>query len=229
MAHVPSQFLPCTNGIYVEVGGHPLTRSLHEIQCRTHIFLQHLRRQPAAYAPDIIYRRKLQSLKPFRISIHHAHALVALVFLCEMAGYLGEGLCRRDAYAHRHSDPFSDLCHKVGTKLRNRLRIDAVKMQKSLIYRIYLDLRHSIGQKGHDAAGKVSVQRIVRRKRMELPLVHIMLHLIERHAHLYAHGLAFIASRHYTAIVVGKHNDGLAFQIRPEDPFARDEEIIAVH
>ena len=64
---------------------------------------------------------------------------------------------------------------------------------------------------------------------MQLSLIDIMLDLIEWNAHLYAHGLAFIASRHDAAIVVGKHNDSLALQIRPEDPFARHEEIIAVH
>jgi len=55
---------------------------------------------------------------------------------------------------------------------------------------------------------------------MEFSLIHEMLHLIERRAHLYAHGFAFVASRHDAAVIVGKHNDSLALQLRPEDPLA---------
>ena len=47
-----------------------------------------------------------------------------------------------------------------------------------------------------------------------------MLDLEELRSHLYAHGVAFIASRHYAAVVVGQHDDRLPLQIRTEDAFA---------
>ena len=52
--------------------------------------------------------------------------------------------------------------------------------------------------------------------------------LEERIAHLYAERLGFIASRNSAAVIVGKHNDGLALQIRAEHPLAGSKEVIAV-
>ena len=58
--------------------------------------------------------------------------------------------------------------------------------------------------------------------------LHTVSDLEERIAHLYAECLCFIAARNSTAVIVGKHNDGPALQIRAEDPLAGSEEIVAV-
>ena len=56
-----------------------------------------------------------------------------------------------------------------------------------------------------------------------------MLHLEIRRSHRDAHGLALIASGHDATVIVGQHDNRLSIQVRTEDPFARDEKIVAVH
>ena len=56
-----------------------------------------------------------------------------------------------------------------------------------------------------------------------------MLHLEIRGPHSNAHSLALITAGHDATIIVGQHDNRFPVQIRTEDPFARDEKIVAVH
>lgn len=63
---------------------------------------------------------------------------------------------------------------------------------------------------------------------MEFAFVDEVFHLEVRGAHGNLHGFGFIAACHNASVVVGKDNNGYAFQPRTEHAFAADEEIIAV-
>ena len=137
-----------------------------------------------------------------------------------MTGKLGKGLCRSDAYAHRHPYPPADLGHKTAAQVQHFVRLHAIKMQERLVDGIYLDMRNSVGEDRHHTRREVSIECIIGRKGMQPALLHQMLDLKERSAHLYAHSLALVAARHDATVVVGKHNDRFPVQIRTEDPLA---------
>ena len=54
------------------------------------------------------------------------------------------------------------------------------------------------------------------------------LYLEERGSHLYAEGFGLIAARDGTAVIARKHDDGLALEVRSEDPLAGSKEVVAV-
>ena len=54
----------------------------------------------SADAPYICQIEKGKSLYPFLLAVYHANATIALVFLSELVGYLGQRLGRCNAYAH---------------------------------------------------------------------------------------------------------------------------------
>ena len=53
-------------------------------------------------------------------------------------------------------------------------------------------------------------------------------YLKEGFSHLYTQSLGLIASGYSTSVIVGKDNDRLPAQIRPEDPLAGCKEIVAI-
>ena len=78
-------------------------------------------------------------------------------------------------------------------------------------------------------AEKITVKDIVGRPDFKFPCLNEVLHLIERSPHLYPHLLALVAPCHDASVIVGKHHDRPALQLRLEDPLTGDEKIVAVY
>ena len=59
-------------------------------------------------------------------------------------------------------------------------------------------------------------------------LLHKVLDLEERIAHLDTQGLGLVGPRHGTTVVIAQHNNRFSYQVGPENPLAGSEEIVAV-
>ena len=57
----------------------------------------------------------------------------------------------------------------------------------------------------------------------------IFLEFEPRFTHLDTHGFDFLAAGDDTAIVAGKYDYGTGVEVGPEDAFAGNEEVVAIH
>ena len=87
--------------------------------------------------------------------------------------------------------------------------------------------RH-VAYDGHDACGQLAIQLVVGRERFNPDMGQLLAQLIVGCACLDAELLGLLAARHDAAVVVGEHDDGLAFQIGPEDTLATDVAVVAI-
>ena len=149
-------------------------------------------------------------------------------FLGGVVGELGQRLGGAETDADGQAEPLphagADLL-PVGGEIVAR---EAVHAEEALVDAVDLLVGRETAEHGHHARAHVAVERVVGGFRDDAVLAGELAQLEPGHAHLHAERLHLLASGYDAAVVVGEHDDGTALQLRVEDAFAGDVEVVAV-
>ena len=145
-----------------------------------------------------------------------------------MVSQLGEST--RGGYPHgdrdaRPAEYAGAYLLRHGKGVGNKRRGEA---HEALVDGILLHLTYHAGHRGHDTLRKVAVELVIGREDHNAMLLEQGAGLEFRFAHGNTKGLGLLTARYDTAIVIGEHHHGLASEVRSEEPFTGNVEVIAV-
>ncbi len=184
--------------------------------------------QPAPDAPDVAGRSEGEGFAAGSVVGDTAHAPVCRIPLGKSRRHLGKGLGGR--YAQRCGDAgvAAHAVHYLAAVVDKLLGSDVRQMQKCLVDRVYLHLRHHSPQGGHYPRRHVAVQAVVAREYSHIVASAEALDLEVRVAAAYAQRLGLVGEGDGAAVVVAEHYHRAPVQAGTEYPLARHEEIVAV-
>ena len=176
--------------------------TVSKIQRRLHTgILQLLARMPA-YSPYISYRHGGQCLTAFFFAVDDTHAVITGIMFRIIGGYLAQ--CFGGCYAKRHGNAYAlqNLLTDSAAHIYHLfVRIHVRQVKKSLVNGVLLQIVGVIAKDVHDTRTQIAVQCKVRREVYYPVLLHLLLYLIERHAHLYTETLHLVAAGYHTTVV----------------------------
>lgn len=220
------ELLPCALPHDVELHPYPRLLLIGEVGGGEYLHRLELLFPSPANAPDIADGEERERLQPLLVVVDEAAVAVTGVALGKLTGNLGQRLGRGDANAHGHAQPLVDAPVEPLAPCLEVEMVHAVEYAEALVDGIAVEHRGLAAHDVHQAPRHVGVKLVVAGEGVDSLVGELLLQLEERGAGFDAHGLGLVAARHNAAVVVGQHDDGLAFQVWPEGALATDVAII---